>query len=111
MNRLKPKMKENKRKIIKHKSGELGHIDCHHLSKDMIVSSSQRRYLVCVIDDCTRLAWAEVVEDIRSLTVMFSALRVLNLLDKRYQLRFEEMMSDNGSEFCSVNHKDSHPTG
>ena len=109
VNRLKPKMKENRRKIIKHKSGELGHIDCHHLSKDMIVSSSQRRYLVCVIDDCTRLAWAEVVEDIRSLTVMFSALRVLNLLDKRYQLRFEEMMSDNGSEFCSVNHKHSHP--
>ena len=109
VSRLKPKMRENKRRIIKNKAGELGHIDCHYLSKDMIVSGRERRYLVCVIDDCTRLAWAEVVEDIKSLTVMFSALKILNLLDKRYQLRFQEMMSDNGAEFCSGKNKLSHP--
>ena len=109
MNKLNPKMKENKRRIIKEKSGELGHIDSHHLSKDIIVSEGKRCYLVCVIDDCTRLAWAEVVEDIRSLTVMFSTLRILNLLNKRYELRFEEMMSDNGPEFCSRNNKLFHP--
>jgi hypothetical protein len=43
-------MKENKRHIIKERAGELGHIDCHYLSKDIIVNSSKRYYLVCVID-------------------------------------------------------------
>ena len=109
VNKLKPKMVENRRRIIKQKAGELGHIDCHHLSKDIIISNNERYYLVCVIDDCTRLAWVDVVKDIRSLTVMFSALKVLNLLDKRYELRFEEMMSDNGSEFSSRNNKLFHP--
>ena len=31
LNKLKPKMKQARRKIIKEKAGELGHIDCHHL--------------------------------------------------------------------------------
>ena len=110
VNKLKPKMREEKRKIIKEKSGELGHIDCHHLSKDIVLDTRGKRYyLVCVIDDCTRIAWAEVVEDVRSLTVMFSCLRLLNVLDKRYEIRFEEIMSDNGSEFSSRNNQSSHP--
>lgn len=58
LNRLKPKMKVNKRRIIKEKAGELGHIDCHYLSRDLIVNEKKRYYLVCVIDDCTRIAWA-----------------------------------------------------
>ena len=49
------------------------------------------------------------MEDIKSLTVMFSVLRIFNLLDKRYEIRFEELMSDNGSEFCSRNNELSHP--
>ena len=59
-NKLHQKMKEEKRRIIKEKAGELGHIDCHYLSKDLIEGSKQRYYLVCVIDSCTRIAWAEV---------------------------------------------------
>jgi transposase InsO family protein len=39
----------------------------------------------CVIDSCSRIAWAEVVEDITALTVMFAALRCLNILAERYQ--------------------------
>ncbi len=110
VNKLKPKMIENKRKIIKEKAGELGHIDCHHLGKDMIVKSGGKRYyLVCVIDDCTRIAWAEVVEDIKSLTVMFSCLKIFNVLSKKYKMEFKEVMSDNGSEFSSRNNQLSHP--
>ncbi len=107
--RLKPKMSQRKRQIIKQKAGELGHIDCHHLSRDLIVNESVRRYLVCVIDDCTRLAWAEVVEDIKSLTVMFSTMRCLNRLQSQYHIQFAEMMSDNGAEFASRNHLSTHP--
>lgn len=109
LNRLKPKMKANKRKIIKERAGELGHIDCHYLSKDLIVTSSIRYYLVCIIDDYSRIAWAEVVEDIKSLTVMFAALKSINLIHAEYQIQFEEMLSDNGSEFASKNNKQQHP--
>ena len=99
LNRLTPPMKQNKRKIIKEKMGQLGHIDCHHLSKSIIRGQSRKLYLVCVIDDYSRLAWAELVEDITSLTVMFAALKCLNMLHDQYQLKFEEIISDNGPEF------------
>ena len=79
--------------------GQLGHIDCHHLSKSIIRGKSQKLYLVCIIDDYSRLAWAEVVSDITSLTVMFASLKCLNILNDQYSLKFEEMLSDNGPEF------------
>jgi len=98
LNRLKPAMKANKRRIIKGKAGELGHIDAHHLSKCIIEGESKKRYLVCVVDSCTRIAWAEVVEDLKSLTVMFATLRCLNIIADRYDIRFGEILTDNGPE-------------
>jgi hypothetical protein len=99
MNRLTPPMKQNKRKIIKERMGQLGHIDCHYLSKSIINGQSMKLYLVCIVDDYTRIAWAEVVEDIKSITVMFAALKCLNILNDHYQIKFEEILSDNGAEF------------
>jgi hypothetical protein len=99
LNCLSPKMKQNKRKIIKEKMGQLGHIDCHHLSKSIIRGESRKLYLVCVVDDHSRLAWAEVTEDITSLTVMFAALKCINILNDQYKIKFEEIISDNGPEF------------
>lgn len=40
-----------------------------------------------------------MVEDITSLTVMFATLKCLNILADHYQIKFEEMLSDNGPEF------------
>ena len=99
MNILKPAEKEEKKKIIREKAGELAHIDCHYLSKDMIVSDGKRYYLLCVIDDQSRVAWAEVIEDIKSLTVMFATLRCFNYIKRLYGIEFQEAMTDNGSEF------------
>jgi len=99
VNRLKPPMKEAKRTIIKERAGELGHIDCHHLSQDLVASERKRRYLVCVIDAYSRLAWAEIVDDIKSLTVMFATMRCFNLLGQQYGIQFEEVLTDNGPEF------------
>jgi hypothetical protein len=99
LNCLSPKMKQNKRKIIKEKMGQLGHIDCHHLSKSIIRGESRKLYLVCVVDDHSRLAWAEVTEDITSLTVMFAALKCINMLNDQYKIKFGEILSDNGPEF------------
>ena len=49
-NRLGEPMKEEKRRIIKEKTEELAHIDCHHLSKDTITNDKNNYYIVCVID-------------------------------------------------------------
>ena len=68
VNRLTKPMQQSKRKIIKTRAGELGHLDSHHLSRDLLVDSKRRYYLVALIDACTRLAWAEVVGDIKSLS-------------------------------------------
>lgn len=99
LNRLTPKMKANKRKIIKKKAGELAHMDTHHLPKCLVMTESKKRYLFCVIDSCTRIAWAELTEDIKSLTVMFAALKSLNILADHYDIRFKEVLTDNGPEF------------
>ena len=99
LNRLRGRMKQEKRKIIKEKAGELGHVDTHHLSKDLIVGDRKRRYLVSLVDSCTRIAWVEMVEDIQSLTVMFAALRMMNILKVNYNIQFEEVLTDNGPEF------------
>lgn len=99
VNRLKPKMKQEKRKIIKEKAGELGHIDSHYLNKGIVHNDNKRYYLVCLIDSCTRIAWAEVVEDLKSLTVMFALLKCLNILSDHYQIKFKEVLTDNGPEF------------
>ena len=98
LNKLKQPMQEEKRRIIKKLAGELGHIDAHYLSKCIIEGESKRRYLVCVVDSCTRIAWAELVDDIKSLTVMFATLKCLNILADRYDIRFKEVLTDNGPE-------------
>lgn len=98
-NKLTKPMTEEKRRIIKEKAGELAHIDCHHLTKDTIANDSKRYYVLCVIDSCTRVAWAEVIEDIKALSVMFSTLRCINQIVDRYNIKFAEFLTDNGPEF------------
>jgi hypothetical protein len=111
LNRLTPPMKQNKRKIIKEKMGQLGHVDCHHLGKAIIRGQSQKLYLVCLLDDHSRLAWAEVTQDVTALTVMFATLKCINMLHGEYGIIFEEIISDNGPEFGPRNssNKMGHP--
>ena len=98
-NRLKPADKEVKRKIIKERMGQLGHIDCHHLSKTIIRGQHRKLYLLCVIDDYSRIAFAEVMEDITALTTMFTALRCMRMIKEKFGIQFEEIIADNGPEF------------
>jgi transposase InsO family protein len=102
LNKLKPKMRQEKvQRIIKENPGDMGHVDCHYLPKGIIEGDNKRYYFVAIIDDCTRIAWAEVVEDIKSLTVMFASLKAINLINSEYQIQFKEILSDNGPEFGS----------
>ena len=109
LSRLTKTMQQSKRKIIKTRAGELGHQDCHYLSRDLMLGARRRCYLVSVLDACTRLAWAEVVDDLRSLSVMFAALKSINLLNAEYGIRFEAVLTDNGKEVASPKNKDQHP--
>lgn len=99
LSRITPPMKDNKRQIIKTKAGELAHIDTHYLARGIISGDNSRYYLLGVIDSCTRLAWVELLGDIKALTVMFAGLKAFNMLAGEYQVRFAEVLSDNGPEF------------
>jgi hypothetical protein len=99
LNRLSKPIKQSRRKIIKEKAGELAHIDCHYLPKGIVMNSTERLYLVAVIDDCTRVAWCEVTNNIQSLTVMFALMRCFQQLQNTYRIVFKEAMTDNGPEF------------
>ena len=109
LNRLSRPMKQSRRRIIKTRAGELGHLDCHHLSRDLMVGTKKRYYLVSLIDACTRLVWAEVVEDIKSLSVMFASLKCINLLNAEYGIQFEAILTDNGPEVASPRKVSEHP--
>jgi transposase InsO family protein len=111
LNRLSPKMKKEKRKIIKEKAGDLAHIDCHYLAKDIVSNVKERLFLVAIIDDVSRIVWVEVIPNIKALTVMFSAMRILNYFQQVHNIKFKELLSDNGAEFGGRNlrnHED-HP--
>lgn len=99
LNKLSSNMKENKRKIIKEKIGQLGHIDAHYLSKGILEGQRKKLYLICLLDDYSRIAWAEVVEHLRGVDTLFATLKSLNILNDQYGIKFEEILSDNGSEF------------
>ena len=110
LNRRTPAMREEKRRIIKDKLGELGHVDLHQLPRDMFLAPPPATaYLISLIDSCSRLAWAEVLHSKKALPVMFKTLKMINTLNVTYGLVFLEIMSDNGSEFASRNNREEHP--
>ena len=113
LNRLRKTEKEEKRRIIMSKIGELAHIDLHQISKGITITEPNKTYyLLGVIDDYTRLCWLELLDDKTALTVMFATLKAFNMLRMRYDFEIDAVMSDNGSEFGSgrfAKNKDTHP--
>jgi transposase InsO family protein len=110
LNRRMVAMREEKRRIIKDKLGELGHVDLHQLPRDMFLAPPPATaYVVSLIDSCSRLAWAEVVSAKKALLVMFKTLKMISTLNVTYGLVFQEIMSDNGAEFASRSNPQEHP--
>lgn len=105
--------KRNIKRIIKDNIGDLGHIDCHYLPKNIIKDNfKDRYYLIGLMDDKSRILSLTVSKDIKALTVMFKTLEMINFLRNVYDIEFKEILSDNGSEFGSgkqSNNKDTHP--
>lgn len=110
LNRRTPAMREEKRRIIKDKIGELGHVDLHQLPRDMFLAPPpSTAYVVSLLDSCSRLAWAEIVTSKKALPVMFKTLKMINTLHVSYGVQFAEILSDNGAEFASRANPDEHP--
>lgn len=110
LNRRTPAMREEKRRIIKDKIGELGHVDLHQLPRDMFLAPPPNTaFVVSLLDSCSRLAWAEVVTSKKALPVMFKTLKMINTLNVSYGVQFAEILSDNGAEFASRTNPDEHP--
>ena len=65
----------------------------------------QRWYIVGVLDDCSRLAWCELTDDIQGMTVMFAIMRCLKALRANYGIEFREVITDNGPEFGGIDGK------
>ncbi len=80
--------------------GELGHVDIHYVTKYTIEEFKNKRfYLLGVMDDYWRICWLEVIDWIKSIDVAFANMVILIRLKERYDIFFEDMMRDNGSEF------------
>jgi transposase InsO family protein len=110
LNRKTPAMIEAKRRIIKERLGELGHIDLHQLPQDIFLKAPAKPvYVISLIDSLSRLAWAEVVTSKKALPVMFKALKIINTLNVSFGLRFEAIMTDNGAEFAARTRPEEHP--
>jgi len=106
INKLNPVLKEEKRKIIKMRCGELGHIDVHYVTKGTVQETGNKKlYILGLIDDYSRVCWLDVIESIKAIDVTFKTMELFTILHKRYGIEFKEMMSDNGSEFRgSIDH-------
>ncbi|MDR1198257.1 MAG: hypothetical protein LBK94_04490, partial [Prevotellaceae bacterium] len=56
LNKLKPVQKQERRKIIMNKIGELVHVDCHQLSKGITIAYTERTYhLLGLVDGYSRV--------------------------------------------------------
>ena len=101
---LNDKQKQIIKRYEKKYPGELGHVDAYYLPKDSIRhTKEQKGYLAGLLDDCTRLAYSEWLNDIKAETVGMFILRALSWFKSTYGIEFESILSDNGMEFTAHN--------
>ena len=101
VSRLNRVQKEEKRKIVRDFVGSLLHVDCHYLLKGLIKDSPTKRYFVLgVMDDHSRISWTEVMESTKAIDVTFAMMDALLAIHQQYGIKTEEVLTDNGSEFC-----------
>jgi transposase InsO family protein len=80
-------------------SGELSHADTFRLPETLFIER-KKYYLFGLLDDCTRLCYTELINDIKSPTVtkaFFNAYKWFAI----HGIKIEDTMTDNGSEFTA----------
>lgn len=115
MDRIKKRypLNEKAKKIIKRYEkqapGELIHIDLSNIPKDVKIKlKAKNGYVAAVCDDCTRLTYAEIIKDKKSSTLTYFFARSLSWFKQIYNFEFEDVLSDNGPEFCGSKERE-HP--
>lgn len=97
-----PLNKKRKAKIKRYEKrypGELLYADTSRIPKTLFLDRKQR-YLFGLIDDCTRLCYVELVENIKSPTVtkaFFNGYKWFYV----HGIKIERVLTDNGSEFTA----------
>ena len=109
VSKLRPAQKRCKRMIIKENKGDLVHFDCYHLPRGIVKDINDKLYLIGGIDDASRIAWVEIMEDATSLSAMFSGMQILRILEDRYGVVPKVVMTDNGVEFKAQGEINKHP--
>lgn len=100
---------ETKRKIERKEMGSLVHVDCHYLAKGIVKEEKEKRYYVMgIIDTKTRLAWVELIERVKGIETGFAMMDAIMIMKARYGMEIEEVLTDNGSEFCGGEKKREH---
>lgn len=97
------KLKRPKVKVIryeKQRPGELGHIDIKKVRK-IKGDNNQKRYEILLIDDCTRLSYAEIIPDKTARVASDFLKNAIQYFKDHYNIEFERLMSDNGNEFTT----------
>lgn len=95
---LNPKDKEKIKRYQKKYPGELGHLDSYYLPMELS-KDNKRQYLLALVDDCTRLCYAEVIPSLNAQHVQFFVSRAFCWVKQVYGFHFDHLMTDNGSEF------------
>lgn len=108
VSKMKKIEQERKVKIIRDFAGSLVHVDCHFLPKGIITAYPQKKFFVLgAVDDYSRIVWVEVLESTKAIDACFAMMDVILAMHQQYGIKCNEVMTDNGSEFCGK--KDVHP--
>lgn len=98
-----PLNETQKKKIKRYEKrypGELGHVDTYFLPLEV---SRKRKYIAALEDDCTRLSYTEVIDNMKGFTLGCFMYRAFHWFKKVYGFHFDTVMSDNGMEFKGTN--------
>jgi len=105
-----PLNKKRKRAIKRYERmypGELLHADTYVLPKTLFIDRT-KRYLLGVMDDMTRLCYAELIERNNAVTVTRAFANACKWFDG-HGIRPETVMTDNGAEFTVPSYQKARP--
>ena len=91
--------KEKIKRYVKRYPGELLHADTYYLAKSLM-QDRKRYYLFGIIDDCTRLAYVEVIRAINAANVTKAFFHSVQYF-LAHGFKPESVMTDNGVEFTA----------
>lgn len=97
------KLKRPKVKVIRYEKqnpGDMAHIDVKKIRK-IKGDYNQKRYEALLLDDCTRISYAEIIENKEAKTLSEFLKSGVKFFKDEYNIEFKSLLSDNGNEFTT----------